>query len=130
MEFFGNLLAGTVTGIITGFGIGGGTLLILYLTMFKGTPQLDAQGINLIYFLPTAGSALVSHIKSGRIKLSPVLFAAIPGTVAAIVAAIFAAKLDMTILRRIFGGFLIIVGISELFCKKEKRNEGVGEIKN
>lgn len=118
MEFFGNLLAGTVTGIITGFGIGGGTLLILYLTMFKGTPQLDAQGINLIYFLPTAGSALVSHIKSGRIKLSPVLFAAIPGTVAAIVAAIFAAKLDMTILRRIFGGFLIIVGISELFCKK------------
>lgn len=129
MEFFGNLLAGTVTGIITGFGIGGGTLLILYLTMFKGTPQLDAQGINLIYFLPTAGSALVSHIKSGRIKLSPVLFAAIPGTVAAIVAAIFAAKLDMTILRRIFGGFLIIVGISELFCKKRKEERRVGKLK-
>ena len=123
MEFFGNLLAGTVTGIITGFGIGGGTLLILYLTMFKGTSQLDARGINLIYFLPTAGSALVSHIKSGRIKLSPVLFAAIPGTAAAIIAAIFATRLDVAILRRIFGGFLIIVGISELFCKKEKKND-------
>ncbi len=127
MEFFSNLLAGTVTGVITGFGIGGGTLLILYLTMFKGTPQLNAQGINLIYFLPTAGSALVSHIKSGRIKLRPVLFAAIPGTAAAIIAAIFATKLDMTLLRRIFGGFLIIVGISELFCKKEeKRNDTYG----
>ncbi|MBE6911311.1 MAG: sulfite exporter TauE/SafE family protein [Ruminococcaceae bacterium] len=121
MEFLIKLLAGTVTGILTGFGIGGGTLLILYLTMFRNTPQLEAQGINLIYFLPTASGALVSHIKSGNIKFRPVLCAAIPGTVAAIVAAFFASRIDMTILRRIFGGFLVLVGISELFAKKRSR---------
>lgn len=118
MDFLIKLLAGTVTGILTGFGIGGGTLLILYLTMFCNVSQINAQGINLIYFLPTAGSALITHIKSRRVVIRAVILAGASGVLAAILASFVASGIDMTLLRRIFGGFLIIVGISELFAKK------------
>lgn len=124
MQFLFDMLAGAITGIITGFGIGGGTLLILYLTMFRDTAQLAAQGINLLYFIPTAGCALVSHIKNKRIVWRAVIFAAGAGVVTTILAALVAARIDMTLLRRIFGGFLVIVGLSELFNKnKGERTE-------
>ncbi len=119
MQFFLDVLAGAATGIITGFGIGGGTLLILYLTMLRGTDQLAAQGINLIYFLPSAACALISHIKNRRVIWRAVLFCALPGALTTIAAALFAAHLDIGILRRVFGGFLILVGVSELFKKKD-----------
>ena len=119
MQFALDMLAGAASGIITGFGIGGGTLLIIYLTMFRGTSQLAAQGINLLYFIPTAGCALVSHIKNKRIIWRAVIFAASAGVITTIAAALIAAKLDITLLRRFFGGFLLIVGLSELFGKKK-----------
>lgn len=117
MEFVKNAAVGAIAGIVTGLGIGGGTLLILYLTLFGGVSQLSAQGINLLYFLPTAGSALVAHIKNKLVVWRAVIFAGITGVLATIAAAIFAARVDMGILRRIFGGFLLFVGVSELFRK-------------
>lgn len=122
MGFFGDALAGMITGILTGFGIGGGTLLIIYLTMFRDFSQLSAQGINLIYFLPTAGTALISHIKNKRVIWQAVIYAGISGTVAAILAALIASKLDMSHLRRVFGIFLLFVGISELFAKNKEKH--------
>lgn len=53
------LLAGLVTGVISGFGIGGGSLLILYLTAFAGMDQYTAGGLNLLYFLFCAPAALI-----------------------------------------------------------------------
>lgn len=49
------LLAGGVTGVLSAFGIGGGSLLLIYLTSFAALDQHQAQGINLLYFLPAAG---------------------------------------------------------------------------
>lgn len=119
LQFFLDALAGAVTGIITGFGIGGGTLLILYLTMFRDVAQLTAQGINLLYFIPTAGSALVSHIKNKRIDWRTVVFAASAGVITSVLASLLASRLDTELLRRFFGAFLIAVGISELFRKSK-----------
>ena len=121
MQFLSDFAAGTITGVITGFGVGGGTLLILYLTMFRGFSQLPAQGINLVYFLPTAISALISHIRNKNIVWSAVIFTAAAGLVTTIAAAIVASKLDTTLLRRIFGGFLLLVGISELTASGKNR---------
>ena len=59
------LLAGTATGVLSGFGVGGGTLLLIYLTAFAGLPQEQAQGINLLYFLPAAAASLPAHAKNG-----------------------------------------------------------------
>ena len=77
-------LAGAVTGVLSGFGVGGGSLLLIYMTSFAGVPQTLAQGVNLLYFLPTAWAATA---------------------------------LDVEILRKCFGGFLILIGLRELFRK-------------
>ena len=111
------LLAGAVTGILSGFGVGGGTLLLVYMTAFAGVDQHLAQGINLLYFLPAALLALPAHIKNGYIEkrvLTPAIGA---GLVCAALAAWIATGLDVSLLRKLFGGFLILIGVSELFGK-------------
>ena len=113
------LLAVTVTGVLSGFGVGGGTLLLVYMTVFAGLDQHLAQGINLLYFLPAGLMALPAHWKNGYIK-KPVLLPAIgAGLVLAALAAWVATTLDVGILRKCFGAFLLVIGAMELFGKTE-----------
>lgn len=119
--WFSPLLAGTVTGVLSGFGIGGGTLLLIYMTSFAGVEQHLAQGINLLYFLPTAAAALPAHIKNGYVDKSAALPAIAAGLAGTGLAAWAATALDVALLRRFFGGFLIFIGIRELFRPSERR---------
>ena len=112
------VLAGTAAGVLSGFGIGGGTLLLLYLTAFAGVEQRLAQGINLLYFLPTAATALPSHIKNGFIDKQTVLPAILAGLAGTGLAAWCATALDVSLLRRLFGGYLLLIGLRELFGKR------------
>src|SRR5699024_4567681 len=100
------LLAGAAAGVLSGFGVGGGTLLLIYMTAFAGVDQHLAQGINLLYFLPTAATALPAHFKNGFVDKKtavPAILAGLAGTAAAAWAA---TTLDVALLRRCFGGFL------------------------
>jgi len=109
---------GAAAGVLSGFGVGGGTLLLVYLTAFAGVDQRLAQGINLLYFLPAGVLALPAHRKNGYL-VKEALRPAIPaGLLCAAAAAWAATALDVEILRKLFGGFLIAVGVSELFGKK------------
>ena len=111
------LLAGAATGILSGFGIGGGSLLLIYMTSFAGVPQNLAQGINLLYFLPTAGAALPAHFKNGYVEkaaLAPAILAGLAGTA---LAAWAATSIDTQLLRRCFGAFLLVIGLRELFLE-------------
>lgn len=114
------LLAGTVTGVLSGFGVGGGTLLLIYMTAFAGLEQHLAQGINLLYFLPTAATALPSHVKNGFIDKKTALPAIGAGLAGTAVAAWAATALDVALLRRLFGVYLLYIGIRELFRRSEK----------
>ena len=100
--------AGLVCGVLSGFGIGGGSLLMVWMTAVCAVGQKTAQGINLLYFLPTAAAALIFHAKNRLIDWRAVLPAAAAGC----------ARLEMQLLRRLFGGFLVLVGLSEVFLKK------------
>lgn len=111
------LLAGAVTGVLSGFGIGGGSLLLIYMTNFAGVAQNAAQGINLLYFLPTAGAALPSHIKNGYIERAALLPAILAGLAGIAVAAWAATGMDVELLRKCFGVYLLIIGVRELFRK-------------
>lgn len=109
------MLAGAVTGVLSGFGIGGGSLLLIYMTSFADVPQNLAQGINLLYFLPTAGAALPAHFKNGYVEkaaLAPAILAGLAGTA---LAAWAATSMDTDLLRRCFGAFLLVIGLRELF---------------
>lgn len=110
-------LAGAVTGVLSGFGIGGGTLLLIYLTAFAGVEQTLAQGINLLYFLPAAATALPSHIKNGYIEKRAAIPAILAGLVFSAIAAWVATALDVELLRKCFGVFLLYIGVTELFRK-------------
>ena len=108
-------LAGTATGILSSWGIGGGTLLLLIMTLFLGVDQSAAQGINLLYFLPTAAVSLHAHRKNGYLEPA-VLRSAVPvGVLCALAAALISSSVDITILRKPFGLFLLYAGFTLLF---------------
>ena len=107
-------LVGAATGVLSGFGVGGGTLLLVYMTVFAGLDQHLAQGINLVYFLPAGLLALPAHAKNGYLE-KPVLGPAIgAGLTCAALGAWAAFALEVDLLRRLFGAFLIAVGVWEL----------------
>lgn len=118
--FFG-VLAGAVTGVLSGFGVGGGTLLLIYLTTFAGMEQTLAQGINLLYFLPAAATALPSHIKNGYVDKATAVPAILAGLICTAAAAWVATALDVELLRKCFGVFLLYIGVTELFRKAPKK---------
>ncbi|MDR1913813.1 MAG: TSUP family transporter, partial [Clostridiales bacterium] len=71
MSAVGYVIIGLLSGIISGMGIGGGTILIPALCILYDTQQQTAQNINLIYFIPTAIIALITHVKQGNIEKKP-----------------------------------------------------------
>ena len=119
MSFLLALLAGAVTGVLSAFGVGGGTLLLLYLTAFVGTAQQTAQGINLLYFLPASAAALPAHFKNGFVDRTALLPAIVCGVLSTALFAYLATGLDTGLLRRFFGGFLLVIGFYELFGQEK-----------
>ena len=120
MEWLTAVLAGAVTGILSGFGVGGGTLLLIWMTAFAGVPQDLAQGVNLLYFLPAAAMALPAHFKNGYIDKKTALPAIAAGLAGTAAAAWAATAVDVALLRRCFGVFLICIGLRELLRKGER----------
>lgn len=114
-------LAGAVTGILSGFGIGGGTLLLLYMTAFLDLDQHLAQGINLLYFLPTAATALPAHIQNGFIRRKTAFPAIAAGLAGTALSAWAATCLDVSLLRRGFGIYLIYIALRLLRDTKKAR---------
>ena len=108
---------GFFSGIISGMGIGGGTILIPALLFLTEVNQQQAQGVNLIYFIPTAVVALITHRKNGTLDLKTAKPLALLGLAGA--AAFLAVSLESEILKKLFGGFLLLMGLSEIFKKKK-----------
>ena len=118
--FFLPALVGFFTGILSAWGIGGGTLLLLVMTLFLGVDQLSAQGINLLYFLPTAAMALAEHKKNGLLEPS-LLRSAIPWALPVTALAAWAATaVDVEALKKPFGVFLLVSGLYTVFSKPPK----------
>ena len=114
------LAVGAATGVLSGFGVGGGTLLLVYMTAFASVDQHLAQGINLLYFLPAGLMALPAHVKNGYIE-KPALIPAIgAGLVCAALAAWAATAMEVSLLRKFFGAFLITIGLMEMFGRRKE----------
>ena len=113
-------LCGLGTSILSAWGVGGGTLLLLVMTLFLGVDQRTAQGINLLFFLPTAAAALVFHWKNGFLD-KPTLKSAVPwALIFAFFLAWVATAVDVELLRKPFGIYLLASGIMMLWPKKKK----------
>ncbi|MCI8526669.1 MAG: sulfite exporter TauE/SafE family protein [Oscillospiraceae bacterium] len=118
-----SILAGAACGVLSGFGIGGGSLLMVYMTALLHMEQRTAQAINLLFFLPTAAASLIFHVKGRQVQWRATIPAVLAGLVAAAGSAWAATMLDAALLRRIFGVFLLFVGVSELLKKPSKPDQ-------
>lgn len=121
-----DFLAGVICGLLSSMGLGGGTLLLIYMTTWTELSQTLAQGINLLYFLPAAGSALPAHLKHGYIETAVLLPAILTGLTTAAFTAWLSSSMDTELLHRCFGFFLIFLGVSELFRKPAAVTPGDG----
>ena len=110
-----NVLTGFFSGIISGMGIGGGAILIPALILFSSLNQQTAQGINLVYFIPTAIISLIVHIRKKNVDIKTALIIGGCGIVGAVGGSFCAIAIEGNLLRRIFGGFLLIIGIYEIY---------------
>ncbi|MCL2082402.1 MAG: sulfite exporter TauE/SafE family protein [Oscillospiraceae bacterium] len=119
MDWLYSLLAGAVSGVVTGLGIGGGTLLMLYMTGPGNIAQHMAQGINLLYFMPSASGALFSHIKDKRIDWQAVWPSVISGVSVGCGTAFLAQGVQAVWLRKIFGVGVVLIGLREMLQKRE-----------
>lgn len=109
-----------LTGIFASMGLGGGMVLIVYLTVFAGFSQLPAQGINLVFFIPIAIISLVLHTKNKLVEWKKAVPAVLWGTAAVIISAWLANRIEQSLLSKAFSIFLILMGLKELFFKSEK----------
>lgn len=109
-----------LTGIFASMGLGGGMVLIVYLTVFAGFSQLVAQGINLVFFIPIAIISLVLHTKNKLVEWKKAVPAVLWGTAAVIISAWLENRIEQSLLSKAFGIFLILMGLKELFFKSEK----------
>lgn len=128
------VITGLIAGTVSGTGMGGGTILILVLSIFLGVEQHIAQATNLVFFVPTSISAIIVSIKTKLINWKIGISIAIWGIAGAIIGANVSARLNVKELKKIFGIFLLIIAIYEIYSitqeyKKEKRrNNNKNEI--
>lgn len=115
------VLMGTLLGVLSGLGTGGGSLLILWLTLGLGMAQDEARAINLMFFIPSALVACLFRWKQGQLKIKKVLPAIIAGSISAAIFALLGKNMDTSLLQKLFGGLLIFTGIRELLYKPKQR---------
>lgn len=122
------IMIGLISGIVSGTGMGGGTILIFLLTFMCGIEQHIAQATNLIFFIPTSIVAIIVNIKNKNIDIKLATIITIFGILGAIIGANISIHTDVNKLRKYFGIFLVVIAMHEIYTiikayKKEKNEQ-------
>ena len=120
------ILTGFISGIVSGTGMGGGTILILCLSIFLGVDQKIAQATNLVFFVPTSIAAIYVNVKQKKINFKVAKIIIFFGIIGAVIGAIIAKNIETKLLRKSFGIFLVFIAIHEIYVLlkmyKNKKN--------
>ncbi|MDE5600389.1 MAG: sulfite exporter TauE/SafE family protein [Oscillospiraceae bacterium] len=117
------LIVGLLAGVTASMGLGGGFILMIYLTTIAGIGQIDAQGINLIFFLPISLISIIMHIKNKLIDKKPLLPIIGFGLLGACIGVLIAFLFPVGLISKLFAIILIALGLKELFHKKTKHSQ-------
>lgn len=109
------IIIGVIAGMVTAIGMGGGTVLILLLTLLLNLPQHSAQAINLIFYVPTAITSIIINLKNKSIDFKLGFSIIIWGVLGSIIGAIFSSRVNINLLRKCFGIFLLFIAIYEIY---------------
>ncbi len=118
MIYIWSAIAATLSGIFGAMGLGGGGVLIIYLTVFTDTPQALAQGINLLFFIPVGLISIIMSIKNKLINFKIAIPIAITGLLGSIVGSYFANFIDGKLLSKLFALLLLYMGVLQFKNKK------------
>ena len=119
-SFWVSVLAGTVLGFLSGLGVGGGSLLMLWLTLVVGMDQSQARLMNLMFFLPCAMLASLFRFKKAKPQLRLSLYAMGAALLGAVIGNILNGQMELTLLRKAFGVLFLICGIREVRYRERK----------
>lgn len=121
------IFTGVISGIVSGLGMGGGTILILFLSLFLDIEQHIAQATNVIFFVPTAITAILVNLKQRNINLKIGIPICLWGVIGAFIGAIISMQMNMKTLRKFFGGFIILIAIYQtyMYIKSKKRHTSI-----
>ena len=114
------IFVGILLGYLAGLGIGGGSLLILYLTLVLKMDTPSARAINLMFFITAAGSVSLFRWKKGTLDIKTILPAVISGCLTAALFSFLSNVIDRMLAQKLFGGLLLITGLRELFYRPQK----------
>lgn len=123
-SFIVSVTVSSVLGFLAGIGVGGGSLLILWLTLVLQLEYPQARIINLLFFLPSAIVASLFRWRQGNLDLKRILPAILTGCIAAGICAWLSTKFDTALLKKFFGALLLATGIRELFYKPKNTRPG------
>lgn len=118
------IIFGVIAGIVTGLGMGGGTVLILLLSLFSGLEQHIAQATNLVFFIPTSIAAIIMNFKQKNVNLKLAINISFFGIIGAILGSIISNNISSNNLRKYFAIFILIIAIHEIYelYKQYKNN--------
>lgn len=116
------VIAALAIALLSGMGVGSGGLLVIYLTLVENTPQLTAQGLNLLFFLFASASSLIVHVTKRKIFGGAVLVMGVCGIVGSLLGSFAAAHMPADLLGKIFGAVLVISGVLSLKQRKRAKN--------
>ena len=117
---FIDFTAGILISVLAGLGIGGGGLLVIYLILVKDISQIESQGINLLFFVAAGAASLIIHVRKRKLELRNIIIMIIFGSLGAVAGSLTANFTDGAVVKKIFGGFLLVSGLIELFSKSDK----------
>lgn len=114
------LIVGSVLGFLAGLGVGGGSLLMLWLTLVMGADHSVARNINLLFFIPGAVISSVFRWKQGSLNIKKILPAVVLGCIGAGVFSVLGKCLNARIFKKLFGVLLLLTGVREFFYRPRK----------
>lgn len=120
-----SIIIGAVLGFLSGLGIGGGSLLIIWLTVVLGTDPHTARSMNLLFFIPSALMVCFLRVKQKQLHIKPLLPAMLAGCTAAGIFSWISTTADMEILKKLFGAVLIAAGLRELFYREKEKGSSI-----
>ena len=117
------ILIGFIAGTVSGMGMGGGVILILCLSLFLSIDQKTAQATNLLFFIPTSIAAILMNSKKKIVNYPVAKTVIVTGMLGSILGALLAQKINVMLLKKLFGVFLAFVALHEIdVLKKEYKN--------
>lgn len=114
------IVIGCALGFLAGLGVGGGSLLILWLTLVLNLDHMVARNINLLFFIPSALIASFFRWKQGSLNIRSVLPAVVLGCICSLIFSKISSSIDVGVIKRLFGFLLLITGVREVFYRPRK----------